>query len=339
MTPCARWRCRISSLPGWPSCMPADMSPVSTEAPPRPSAIWRHSQRERRRTPSGSRTGTASSRSSVTRTCRTCCGPITSGCTSIGAGIPRATGASRSRSTTASSMRPSQAPAASARLLRHHSRCPPLSRARQRAPSARRTASSRAAGRTPHSPPPTAVTLTPTVLNAAHQGFAAGSYVVQLTAQPAAGGAPITRFGSPVILHFGPLAPVSFPPTRSTARSGRPSYGRPWTVPAGGNARFAQAQDGSIDVATVVPGSFGLLRDVAPAFPPVGLGQARSRSTAAALGSRHRTTAVPLPGYRVTFGGKPVLTLAGTARRATIETFHARDTECVSRCRCRLRGE
>ena len=171
----------------------------------------------------------------------------------------------------------------------------------------------------------TTVTLTPTVLNAARQGFAAGSYVVQLTAQPAAGGAPITRFGAPVNLHFGPLAPGLVPAYSADGSLWTPLVRAAGTVPAGGTARYAQAQDGSIDVATLVSGSFGLLRDVAPPSRPSVSGRlARGALLLRWTAARDNSGAVA--GYRVTFGGKPVLTLAGTARRATIETFHARDT-------------
>jgi hypothetical protein len=172
----------------------------------------------------------------------------------------------------------------------------------------------------------TSVALTPTTLTAARQGFAAGSYVVQLTAQSAAGGPPVARFGAPVILHFGPLAPGLVPAYSADgslwtplARAASP------TVPAGANARYMQAQDGSIDVATVVPGSFGLLRDVVPPSRP----SVSARFVRGALLLRwesSRDNSGTVAGFRVAFGGKPVLTLAGTARRATIETFHPRAT-------------
>jgi hypothetical protein len=162
------------------------------------------------------------------------------------------------------------------------------------------------------------------VLAAAQQGFAAGSYVVQLTAQPAAGGAPIARFGSPVVLHFGPLGPGVVPAYSADGSIWAPLVrATSTTAPATASARFTQAQDGSIDVATVVPGAFGLLRDVAPPSRPV----VSARLVRGALLLRWepaQDNSRVIAGYRVTFGGKPVLTLAGTARRATVETFQSR---------------
>jgi Domain of unknown function (DUF1906) len=170
------------------------------------------------------------------------------------------------------------------------------------------------------------VTLTPATLTAARQGFAAGSYLVQLTAQPAAGGAPIARFEAPVILHFGPLAPGLVPAYSADGSLWTPlARAATATVPAGMNARYTQAQDGSIDLATVVPGSFGLLRDVAaPARPTVSARIVRGALLLRWQPSQDNSGVVA--GYRVDFGGKPVLTLAGTARRATIETFHPSGT-------------
>jgi hypothetical protein len=128
-----------------------------------------------------------------------------------------------------------------------------------------------------------------------------------------------------VILHFGPLSPGLVPAYSVDGSIWTPLVrATGTTVPPGANARFTQAQDGSIDVATVVPGAFGLLRDVAPPSRP----SVSARFVRGALllrwGPAQDNSGV-VAGYRVTFGGKPVLTLAGTARRATVETFHARD--------------
>jgi len=170
------------------------------------------------------------------------------------------------------------------------------------------------------------VTLTPTTLRAARQGFAAGSYVAQLTAQLVAGGAPITRFGAAVVLHFGPLTPGLVPAYSADGSLWTPlGQAASSTASAGTTARYTQAQDGSIDVSTMVPGSFGLLRDMAPPSRP----SVSARLVHGALLLRwgpSRDNSGVIAGYRINFGGKPVLTLAGTARRATIETFHPRGT-------------
>jgi hypothetical protein len=173
-------------------------------------------------------------------------------------------------------------------------------------------------------PAASVVRLTPTTLAAASQGFAAGSYVVQLTAQLVAGGAPITRFGAPVVLHFGPLAPGLVPAYSADGSLWAPLLrAATAAVPAGVPARYTQGPDGSIDVATGVPGSFGILRDTAPPSRP-SLSARLVRGALLLRWEPSRDNSGAVAGYRVNFGGKPVLTLAGTARRATIETFHTR---------------
>ena len=171
-------------------------------------------------------------------------------------------------------------------------------------------------------PAATTVTLTPATLTARTQGFAAGSYVVRLAAR-AAGGAVVPRFGAPVMLHFGPPLPGLVPaystdgstwtPLRKTSSA---------TLAAGVTARYVTAPDGSIDVITIAPGSFGLLRDIAPPSRPE-VAARLVRGTLLLRWAQSRDNSGAIAGYRVTFGGKPVLTLAGTASRATVETLHA----------------
>lgn len=72
-------------------------------------------------------------------------------------------------------------------------------------------------------PQPANVTVTPSVLAQAQDGFAVGSYVVQLAAASTGGGAPITSFAAPVVLRFLQPATAGLVPAMS-------ADGQTWTV-------------------------------------------------------------------------------------------------------------
>ncbi len=165
------------------------------------------------------------------------------------------------------------------------------------------------------------VTLTSTTLPKKSQGFAAGSYIAQLKTQTTTA-TPIARFEAPLVLHFGPLTPGLVPAYSAD--------GTIWTplprstssrLPTGIDSRYTQAQDGSINISTLVPGSFGLLLDTArPSRPTV---TARlSRGTLQLRWQPATDNSTSIAGYRITFGGKPILTLAGTTSHATLTRFH-----------------
>ena len=133
------------------------------------------------------------------------------------------------------------------------------------------------------------VTLTSTTLPRKSQGFAAGSSIAQLGAQ-AATGTPIARFAAPFVLHFGPLAPDSCRPTRRRDHldTSRPLHRH--QPPYRHRQPLQPGQDGSIDIATLVPGSFGLLLDTTrPSRPTSRPGSATERCSCA--GNPQRTTA------------------------------------------------
>jgi Domain of unknown function (DUF1906) len=95
----------------------------------------------------------------------------------------------------------------------------------------------------------TTVTATPVALPAAVDGFAAGSYVLQVAISPAATpAAPLT-----VTFHTPPPGVV---PARS-------ADGTAWTPLAA-----TTATDGSLSVSSATAGSIGLLRDIAPPTSP-----------------------------------------------------------------------
>jgi hypothetical protein len=163
------------------------------------------------------------------------------------------------------------------------------------------------------------VTLTAGALSPATQGFAAGSYLVQLQALTSASQTPVSQFGSPLSLRF--TAPgAGVVPAFS-------SDGQAWTVmlrlpagklPAGASVGYAQGADGSITVRTRVPGWFGMLLDVTP---PVLSGAPTGRLS----GTRIRLWWTPatdnsgaVASYQVLLDGNSVQTAPGTAASAAL---------------------
>ena len=169
------------------------------------------------------------------------------------------------------------------------------------------------------------VTLSSATLPKKTQGFAAGSYIAQLKAQSTTG-TQIARFAAPTVLHFGPLAPGLVPAYSPDGTTWTPlPRSNSTSLPNGIDSRYTRAQDGSIKIATLVPGLFGLLLDTArPSRPTV-----TARLTRGALQLRWQPAtdnSTTIAGYRVTFGGKPILTLAGTTTHATLTSFHSKTT-------------
>jgi Rv2525c-like, glycoside hydrolase-like domain len=119
------------------------------------------------------------------------------------------------------------------------------------------------------------VTVTPSTLRQRQNGFAAGSYVAQLSVAPVDGSAPPISFAAPVTLAFLPPAAAGLVPAVS-------ADGQTWTVllrlpgarlPARATAGYTVGLDGRVTVLTTVPGWFGLLRDVGrPTRPDVPTG-------------------------------------------------------------------
>ena len=92
-------------------------------------------------------------------------------------------------------------------------------------------------------------------------------------------------------------------------------------LPIGSDNRYSQATDGSITITTIVPGSFGLLLDTArPSRPTVTARLSRGGLQLRWQPATDNSNAIA--GYQLTFGGKPILILAGTATHATITNFH-----------------
>jgi Domain of unknown function (DUF1906) len=155
------------------------------------------------------------------------------------------------------------------------------------------------------------VTATPTTLPKAVGGFAAGSYVVQLTAMNGDGSI-VTRFGAPVTVAFRSAAPIAVPAFAADGITWKPFRA----------SSYFRAADGSLTVSTTAPGSIGLLRDVAPPTRPAGL-TGRFVRGRLLLGWRAATdNSGALAGYEITLNGKPLAGVAATTPSASLRAFY-----------------
>jgi hypothetical protein len=157
---------------------------------------------------------------------------------------------------------------------------------------------------------PATVTATPSQLAAATDGFAAGSYVLQLGAQ-GAGGAAITRFGAPLTIVFRPPA-VGTVPAISTD-------GTTWHPLPAGDASYVRAADGSITISTLVPGAFGLLQDVAAPSRPATLTGRFVRGRLLLAWSRATDNSGAVATYEIAVNGQPLATAVGAS--ASVRAF------------------
>ena len=154
------------------------------------------------------------------------------------------------------------------------------------------------------------VTATATKLPAPVDGFAAGSYVVQLSVTNPDGSA-VTRFAAPVTVAFRTAAPIAVPALAASGTSWKP-------LPSTAYTRNA---DGSLTVSTTAAGSIGLLRDVAPPTRPTGL-TGRFVHNRLVLGWRAPTdNSGSLAGYEITLNGKPLAAASATTPSASVLAF------------------
>jgi hypothetical protein len=166
------------------------------------------------------------------------------------------------------------------------------------------------------------VTLTPSTLLRTQNGFAQGSYVVQLAATAAATGAPISSFAAPVVLSFSVPAAGAVPAFSPDGSS--------WTVllrlprsrlPAGATAGYTIDGNGNVTVLSLVPGEFGLLRDVGGPTRPGGIA-GTIRDGVLTLRWRPATdNSGTVARYRITRGGVGLLTTPGNSTSAHIRAL------------------
>ena len=154
------------------------------------------------------------------------------------------------------------------------------------------------------------VTATPTTLPARVGGFAAGSYVVQLTAVNGDGSL-VTRFGAPLTVSFRTAAPVTVPAFAADGTTWKPLRASAYT----------RAADGSLTLTTTTPGSIGILRDVAAPTRPAGLTGRIVRGRLLLKWRKATDNSGALAGYEITLNGKPLASAAATTPTTSLRAF------------------
>ncbi len=167
------------------------------------------------------------------------------------------------------------------------------------------------------------VAVAPGALEQTQNGFAAGSYTVQLSAAPADGSAPLTSFAGTVTLRFLQPAAAGLVPAVSTD-------GQTWTVllrlprarlPAGATAGYTFGADGRVTVLTTVPGLFGLLRDVGrPTRPAAPFGWIID-GTLRLSWPPSQDNSGSIARYQILRGGSPVASVTGGPTRTAVRSL------------------
>ncbi len=166
------------------------------------------------------------------------------------------------------------------------------------------------------------VTLTPTDVGSPVTGLGTG-YAARLAATDTATGAIVNVFTAPLTIRFKLVAPGAVPVVSSdgTAWSRLPRLAGP-TLPAGAVAGYTVEPDGTTDVVTVTTGLFGLLRDTTAPAQPGGVAGRFSKGALVLGWQRATDNGGEIAAYRVTLDARPLLTVSGTATRATVHSFH-----------------
>ncbi len=154
------------------------------------------------------------------------------------------------------------------------------------------------------------VTATSSTLPAATHGFAAGSYVVQLSVKNPNGTA-VTKFGAPVTVTFTAPATGTVPAFAADGKTWKPL----------GAGAVSLTTDGILTVSTSAPGSIGLLHDIAPPTRPTGLTGRFVRGQLVLRWRAATDNSGALAGYAVTLNGQPLATLAAKPTTASVRAF------------------
>jgi hypothetical protein len=169
--------------------------------------------------------------------------------------------------------------------------------------------------------PPT-VALTSSTLAQPEDGFAMGSYVVDVAVSD--GGTPVTSLSLPLTLRF---LPPSSPLIPAYSADGA------WTVllhlprqrlPAGATAGYWVGGDGSITVTTRTAGFFGLLQDVTGPSRPTRISGVFRRGALVLHWLPSADNSGVVASYELTRGGAPTLNVPGTSSAAVLRSLDPR---------------
>ena len=171
-------------------------------------------------------------------------------------------------------------------------------------------------------PATSSVTLAPSSLPADENGFAAGSYLVQLAAT-ATSGVAVASFAKPVTLRF------LQPPPRGAVPSAS-ADGQTWVpllhlpkarLPATATSGYLVDSNGRVAVLTTVPQWFGILRDIAAPNRPAAPGGRYSGGAIRLSWAPSQDNSGTIARYRILLGGKPVAGVPGSITSAAVRTL------------------
>lgn len=168
----------------------------------------------------------------------------------------------------------------------------------------------------------TTLTLTSSTLATETQGFAAGSYLLQLAAIDNLTATPLSRFNTLLDLRVNGLPAGAVPAYSMDGLSWVPikRLDSP-AVPVGQANGYQILPDGSVHIYTLVPGWFGLLVDIQPPISPATLKGRMDKRKLVLTWPAAEDNSAQIASYQITLNGAPLQTVAGGLRKATVTKF------------------
>ena len=169
-----------------------------------------------------------------------------------------------------------------------------------------------------------AVTVTSIVPGTTVAGYGSGGYGVELAVADAETRAPVTSFAAPVTLTIAPqtgaLAPVYSQNGTTWKRVPQLLDG---ALPQGARTGYTRLDDGSVQLQTLVAGTFALVPDrTRPSAPVITADQLADRQLALRWSASTDDNG-PIAGYRVTLTNEPVASSTPGLRHDSVAGFHA----------------
>jgi hypothetical protein len=149
------------------------------------------------------------------------------------------------------------------------------------------------------------------------------AYAVKLTVTEADGVTPVASFSQPVDVHLNAQGTGVVPAFSVDGTTWTPV--KPVTagaIPPGADEAFTANADGSFDVLTRLPGLIGLVPDTQPPAQPQSFVGRFVRGKLALSWLPATDNGGAIASYNVLLDGQPLATLPGTARTATVHSFH-----------------
>ena len=169
---------------------------------------------------------------------------------------------------------------------------------------------------------PVLVTLIPTPFTRPVPGYE-GGYAVRLAVIQTATGNPLSSFAAPLTIR---LRPIGAPAVPAYSADGVTWHVLPRlataALPAGVTAGYTVEADGSTDILTITPGLFGLLRDTTPPTPPSEISGRFLHGSLVLSWHPASDNSGSIGAYEITFDGRPLFSVPGKTRHATLHTFH-----------------